>query len=87
MVIYVNKVLIIVYVPFIEEQYELFIPINKKVGTIKKTLMESIVELSNGEITSDANLKLYDKNTGVPIRSDIYVKDSTIRNGSKLVLM
>ena len=83
----VNKVLIIVYVPFIEEKYELFIPINKKVGTIKKILMESIVELSNGEITSDTNLKLYDKNTGVPIRSDIFVKDSTIRNGSKLVLI
>ena len=82
-----NKVLVIVYVPFIEEQYELFIPINKKIGTIKKTLIESIIELSNGEITSDSNLKLYDKNTGIPLRSDTYVKDSTIRNGTKLVLM
>lgn len=82
-----NKVLVIVYVPFIEEQYELFIPINKKIGTIKKTLIESIIELSNGEIASNNNLKLYDKNTGIPLKSDIYVKDSTIRNGTKLVLM
>lgn len=82
-----NKVLIIVYVPFIEARYELFIPINKKLGTIKKVLIESISELSNGEILSNSSLKLYDKNTGVSFRNDLCVKDSTIRNGTKLVLM
>ena len=31
-----NKILICLYIPLIEKKYDLYIPINKKVGTIKK---------------------------------------------------
>ena len=33
-----NKILIRLYIPLIEEEYDIFIPINKRVGTIKQLL-------------------------------------------------
>ena len=37
-----NKMLVIVYVPFLDEEFDIFIPINKKVGTIKNIIISSI---------------------------------------------
>lgn len=82
-----NKVLIILYVPLIEMEYEIYIPINKKVGTIKKILIDSIIELSDGALTNTENLKLYDNNTGDVISNNAYVKNSNIKTGTKLVLI
>ena len=45
-----NKFLIMVIVPEIEMNYEIYIPNNKKVGTIKKYVYRSTVELSNGSL-------------------------------------
>ena len=33
-----NKLLIIVHVPLLSEKYEVYIPINKKMGTIKQLM-------------------------------------------------
>ena len=41
-----NKFLVLVYVPLLEEEYNIYIPINKKVGTIKKIIIDSVAELS-----------------------------------------
>lgn len=82
-----NKVLIRVYVPFIEEEFDIYIPINKKIGTIKKLIIESIIEMSNTDLSKDHNLKLYDKATGAIFDNTIYVKNSIIRNGTQLLLL
>ena len=39
-----NKILICLYIPLIEKKYDLYIPINKKVGTIKKLIEEGLLE-------------------------------------------
>ena len=41
-----NKILIEIYIPLVEKKYDVFIPINKKVGTIKKLIDTAIVELT-----------------------------------------
>ena len=81
-----NKVLIIVYVPLLDKSYDLFIPINKKVGTIKNIIINIVYELSNGALKLD-NLNIYDKETGNIFYNDIFVKNSEIRNGTKIILM
>ena len=43
-----NKLLVSIEVPSIERNFDLFIPINKKMGTIKKYVIKSIHELSGG---------------------------------------
>ena len=69
-----NKILITVHVPLLDKKYDIFIPINKKIGTIKKYCIETINELS-GNVIEDINaLNLYDKN-------------SEIKNGTEFILI
>lgn len=81
-----NKILITIYVPFIEKKYELYIPLNKKVGYLKQMIVTSIRNQNDNNIDSD-DLKLYDKETGDFLQSNVYVKDTKIRNGSILFLI
>lgn len=81
-----NKILIQLYVPLIEVEYDVFIPINKKIGTIKQLLEKSIAEESSGYvITADTNL--YSKETGQVYNVDLVVKDTDLKNGSRIVLL
>lgn len=82
-----NKVLIIVYVPLLDEHYDLFIPINKKIGTIKKYIINSINELSNGSLSNVNDMNLYNKEDCKLYDSNIYVSSSNIVNGSVLMLL
>ena len=82
-----NKILIKLEIPLLEKKYDLFIPINKKIGTIKKLIEESLKDLTdtNYEIKEDTNL--YSKDTG-----DIYdvnktVRDTDLQNGSRVTLL
>lgn len=82
-----DKILVLVYVPLLEQQYDILIPINRKVGTIKNLIANTVVELSDGNFQPDGNFKLYDKKTGKKIDNDVYVKNSGIVNGTKLILL
>lgn len=76
-----NKILVTVFVPLLDEKYDLFIPVNKKVGTIKKVIIDSIKNLA------DKNYLLMLKSNCEVIDDNIYVKNSEIKNGSKLILL
>jgi len=80
-----NKILIIVYVPMIEEEYDIYIPVVKKVGTVKNLIIKIIEEKSEGTFINDGCKYLYDKITGNKINENEFVKH-TIKNGSKLIL-
>ena len=82
-----NKVLVYVYVPFIEQEYNLLIPINRKIGLIKKIIGNSIIELSDGNYQIDSYFYLYNKVTNRVYNDDLYVIDTDIRNGTKLMLI
>ena len=56
-----NKILIELEIPLIEAEYDLFIPINKKVGTIKNLIEEALTELTNGAYKSKEDSNLYSK--------------------------
>ena len=81
-----NKLLIIVSVPLLGEEYEMYIPVVKKVGLIKKMIIKIIEESSGGAFKDDGYKSLYDKATGERIHDEVFVKNSVIRNGSKLIL-
>ena len=81
-----NKLYVIVYVPLIEKEFDIYIPIVKKVGTIKNLIIKIVEEASDGTFIDDNCKKLYDKLTGELINDDLFVKDSHIENGSKLIL-
>ena len=76
-----NKILVTIYIPLLDESYDIFIPVNKKVGTIKKTILESVKNLQNKDYL------LMNKNDCKVIDENVYVKNSGIQNGSKLILL
>ncbi len=79
------KVLIKLYVPEIEETYEMYIPINKTIGEICELLTKIVNDLSkvypvrkNACLCNRRSGFIYDKNQNI--------KDSDIKNGSELVI-
>lgn len=82
-----NKLLIGIEIPLIEKKYDVFIPVNKKIGTIKNLLEEALVELTDQAYTPNSELNFYSKDTG-----DIYdvnktVRDTDLQNGSRIILI
>lgn len=82
-----NKILILVYVPSLEASFEFYIPINKKIGTIKNTLIEFIQKEYGFSIKDTGSVSIIDKETGNVLNEDIFVYDSIIRNGTKILLI
>ena len=83
-----NKYLITVEIPTMELEYDLYIPNNKKVGTIKKYILESIANLSDDSFVKELNeVRMMNKETASELNNNVYVKDSGIKNGSKIIII
>lgn len=82
-----NKYLITILIPDIEYEFDVYIPSNKKVGTIKKYLYSSINELTNGTFKIKDNVLFIDRDNGITYDNDKLIKDSGIKNGTKIVLI
>lgn len=82
-----NKLLVTIQIPAIEQNYDLFIPINKKVGTVKKYVVQAISEITDGLIVEKESYALFDVDTGIKYPNNVYVKDSGIKNGARLMLI
>ena len=54
-----NKVLVNLLVPEIDLQFDIYLPINKKIGNIICLLNKSINELTDGELVLSNCNKLY----------------------------
>lgn len=81
-----NKVYVIVEVPLIEAIFDLYIPETKKVGVVKKLILEMVENISEQSFINDGCKNLYDKSTGEKIDENAFVKLSGIHNGTKLLL-
>lgn len=83
-----NKYLITVIVPTIDYTFDIEVPNNRKIGTIKKILLSELTELSNGSYNLDFNdMRIVDRDSGTEYSNDMYIRDSKIINGSKIVLI
>lgn len=82
-----NKILIEIEIPSIEKKYDVFIPINKKVGTIKKLLEQALIELSDRayQITEDSNF--YSKENGEMYNVNHTIRDTNLKNGSRIIFI
>lgn len=82
-----NKVLVNLLVPEIDLQFDIYLPINKKIGNIICLLNKSINELTDGELVLSNCNKLYNAFTKELYPSDILLANTSIRNGTKLILL
>lgn len=82
-----NKVLVNVYVPIIEEEYDVWIPICKRVDTVIVLLVKAIADLSGGSYNPSKIPLLYDRITAECYDEKDILKKTNIKNGSKLILI
>ena len=83
-----NKYLITVILPEIEKEFNIYIPNNKKVGTIKEKILIAINEITNNSFNKEiSRIKLIDRATGKEYENNMCIKDTGIKNGSKIVII
>ena len=82
-----NKVLVELVVPILEESYDIYVPVNIKVGKVIELCSKVVSDLSGGYyVVSDKDI-LYNGDTGAPYAIDMLVRNTDIRNGSRIILM
>lgn len=81
-----NKVLVELLVPELEESFDVYLPITKRVGNIIALLVKSINDMGiDYELTS--SIALYSRVTSKRYDPNDLIYDTDIRNGSILILM
>ena len=60
-----NKILLEVYIPSIEKEYDIYVPVNKKIGTVKKLVEDGLLDLTDNVYIINNDTNLYSKDTGI----------------------
>ena len=82
-----NKILIELYIPLIEKNYDLYIPINKKIGTIKKLIEEGLIDLTDHDYIIKEESNFYSKETGEIYDVNKTIRETDLKNGSRIILI
>ena len=82
-----NKILIKLDYPAIDQEFEMFIPINKTVAKVLSLIQKAITELNVGHIPIKNDIALYIKNTGELLPMTEIVKNTNIKHGDTLVIL
>lgn len=82
-----NKILIELEIPTIEKKFDLFIPINKKIGTIKNLIETALVESNDIDYEIKEDTNLFSKDTGNIYDVNNTVRDTDLKNGSRIILL
>ena len=82
-----NKILLEVYIPSIEKEYDIYVPISKRIGTIRELIAEGIKDFSDDEISIREDMNLYSKDTGLIYDVNMKITDTDLVNGSRVILI
>lgn len=82
-----NKVLINLFVPSINENFEILVLENKKLLELKKLMIEGIINLTNNEFVNNDKFEICNQETGMIYDLNYTVKENCITDGTKLILI
>lgn len=82
-----DKVLVKLYVPLLDEAYDIWLPLNKKIANVITLLVKALNEFSGGYYSPSKMPNLYNKVTGNVYNIEQSIKDSDIRNSTELILI
>ena len=82
-----NKILIELEIPLIEKKYDLFIPINKKIGTIKALTENALKELTDNAYIHRNEYNFYSKKKREIFDVNKTVRNTELKNGSRIILI
>lgn len=82
-----NDVLVKLYVPMIGEQYDIWLPVNKRISTVITLLVKSVSDFTKGYYNPNVMPLLYDKTTAEVFDINLSVIETKICNGSEIVMI
>ncbi|HBA37656.1 MAG TPA: hypothetical protein DCY94_02945, partial [Firmicutes bacterium] len=82
-----NKILIRLFVPELDYNFDVFIPSNEIVWKIKKLLAKSVSDLTGGAINATSDYALINKVTSKVYDNNEVIFETDIRNGAELLLL
>ena len=82
-----NKILLEVFIPIIEEEYDVFVPVSKRIGTIKKLIEKGILDLASDDFQIKDDSNFYSKTSGQIYDVNKKVIDTDLKNGSRIILI
>ncbi|MBR3897765.1 MAG: hypothetical protein IKJ43_00605 [Bacilli bacterium] len=81
-----NKILVNVYAITINEYFDIFIPINTRVGDALDLICSTIKGMTECNFPIDQGLALLDSETGKFYNLDTAINETGMKNGRKLIL-
>ena len=82
-----NKILVKLYVPAIGEEYDVWIPLNRRIYNVIRLIVRAVGEITEGEYKPVHFPALYDRQTALPYNINLSIGESNIRNGSEIILL
>ena len=82
-----NKILIKIFVPSIDDEYEIYIPTKESVKKVLDLIVKSIYELSDSNLNQQDSHYLLDPDTSRIYTNDQIIRDTDIKNGKKIILV
>ena len=81
-----NRILVKICFPIIEETFDVWLPVNKKIYQIINLLSKNILKINLTETTENMPF-LYNKYTGYCYDLNSKVKDTDIKNSTELIFI
>lgn len=82
-----NKVLVNVYVPMLNNSYDVFIPLQSQLFEVTELIKKAVFELSEGQFMPTGETVISLKSTGEIPDANRTVFELGIENGAKLMLI
>ena len=82
-----NKVLVKVYVPCIDEEYEIYIPTNETINKVLQLIIKYIYELYDSSLDLETKHYILDPDTSITYTNDQIIRDTNIKNSKKIILV
>lgn len=82
-----DKILIEVSLPAINETFEVYIPLDLKFYEITFLLSKMVTDLSNGLFIANEDSTLYEKESGKVININMSARELKFKNGDKLMML
>ena len=82
-----NKVLVNVYIPVLNQAYDIFIPPQSQLYEVTELIKKAVYELSEGQFIPTGDTVLAQKTTGQILDINRTVFELSIGNGTKLMLI
>jgi len=82
-----NKILIKLYVPTLDFEYEIFIPTNEIIKKVVDLIVKSVDELCDDALPDDTPYYLFDPETSQIYANASVVRDTNIINDKKIILI